>query len=186
MPDALAADTRRALAHIARQLEGYEDALRGLCIRGESVQTRHGRFGPPSSREAIDQRVDELETVTNEVQDLLPFLDGEGFERTEATLSDGTRAVRVIPTGPTEGEIVGADFVVQTEPPRLLRASLHPPRLPRLAGWLVDTLTTELAFETVRGVPLVTEMHMRMRSRGIGRLRLDHETAMTVRYEPCD
>ena len=35
-------------------------------------------------------------------------------------------------------------------------------------------------------MPLVTEMHMRMRSRGIGRLRLDHETAMTVRYEPCD
>lgn len=187
MPPPLADDTRRALAQIARQIEGYTAALRGLCIRGETVQTRHGRVGPESSREPVDQRADDLDDATHEITELIPFLVGEeGYERTEAVLSDGSRAVRVVSLAPSENGIQGADFVVETAPPRLVRASVHPPRLPRLAGWLLQEVSTEMRFEQVRDVPMPVEMVMRMRSRGIGRWRLDHETLTTVRYEPCD
>ena len=187
MPDArpLSDDTQRALAEIARQLEGYAEALRGLCVRGETVQTKRGRFGPPSSREAIDEPVGDL-GEDSEMQDFVPLLTGEDYERTEARLSDGSRAVRIVPTEPHDMEIEGVDLVIEVAPPRLVRASLHPPRLPRLAGWLVQEPVTEMRFEQVRGVPMVREMTMRMRTRGIGRFRLDHETVTAVRYEPCD
>ena len=191
MPDArpLSDDTRRALAEIARQLGGYAEALRGLCVRGETVQTKRGHFGPPSSREDIDEPVGDLGD-DSEMQDFVPLLTGDGYERTEARLSDGSRAVRVVPTGPRgmephAVEMEGVDLVIEVAPPRLVRASLHPPRLPRLAGWLVQEPVTEMRFEQVRGVPMVREMTMRMRTRGVGRFRLDHETVTAVRYEPC-
>ncbi|MEM1056597.1 MAG: hypothetical protein AAGI52_13825 [Bacteroidota bacterium] len=185
MPDTLSADTRRALDAIAAQLEGYSEALRGLCIVGETVQTQHGRFGPPSNRQDIEQPVGDLEE-DHEMEDFIPFLVGGGYERTEAVLSDGSRALRVVPTEPHESEIRGVDFVIETSPARMVHASLHPPRLPRLAGWIVQAPVTEMRFEQVRGVPMAVEMRVRMRTRGIGRFRFDHETVTTVRYEPCE
>ena len=148
------------------------------------MQTQRGRFGPPSSREDIDETLDGL-AEDHEMQDFIPLLTDEGYERTEARLSDGSRAVRIVPTEPHELGMDGVDVVVETTPPRLVRASLHPPPLPRLAGWLVQEPVTEMRFEQVRGVPMAVEMRMRMRTRGIGRFRLDHETVTTVRYEPC-
>ncbi len=69
-------------------------------------------------------------------------------------------------------------------PARLLRATVYPPALPRLAGWAMKQIGAELTFTEVDGVPLVSEMRMRMQSRGIGRLRFDYEFVTTAEYTP--
>ena len=187
-PDAsLSNAARRVLNDVAEQFERRDEAVRGLCAITESRQIKHGAFGPAGSVEQGEHRLDDPE-ATAEEEDLIPFLRGDAYDRSELSSYESNqlrvRAKLREPTG-AEGEVPGADFTFQKDPARLLSVEVRTPELSGLAGFLMAATESKMTFEYVNGVPLTSEMQMRMRSRGVGRFRFDHEVILSVRYEPC-
>lgn len=184
----LSATARRVLDEVAAQLEQYATAVRGLCAHGEVRHTKRGAFGPDQEPERIEERLDASEESTTQ-DDFLPLLTGADYERHELPASSPNElSVRVVRREGAAGageEIDGADLMLTKEPARLVRARLHPPAFSGVAAWLIDTVESDTLFGYVNGVPLPVKISMRMWSRGIGRFRIDQETVITVRYEPC-
>lgn len=162
--------------------------MRGLCAKGEVSHTKHGTFGPAQEPEQIGERLDDPEGQLKQ-HDFLPLLTGLEYERHELPSSHTNelrvRAKRREAAANDQREMSGADLSFKKEPAELVQAVLHPPNFTGVVGLMFDSANTELLFGYVNGVPLPVKMQMRMRSRGIGRFRLDQETIVTVRYEPC-
>lgn len=179
---------RRALTEVASQLEGREEATRGLCARSEIRHTKHGKLGPDREPKQTEERLGDPEAQTEE-HDLLPLLTSPDYERQELPSSHPNELrVRATQRGGSAGKnegSPGADLTLTREPAQLVRAALHPPAFAGLVRLVLAGAETEMRFDYVNGVPMPVEVRVRMRSRGIGRFRLDQETVMTVRYEPC-
>jgi hypothetical protein len=184
----LSPSARRVLDEVAAQLEQYATAVRGLCAHGEVRHTKHGAFGPEQEPERIEERLDASEEATTQ-NDFLPLLTGTAYERVELPASSpnelSVRAVRREDAVSAGDEIAGADLMFTKEPARLVQALLHPPAFAGIAGLLIETVESATLFGYVNGVPLPVKISMRMWSRGIGRFRIDQETVIIVRYEPC-
>ncbi len=183
----LSGGARQIIAEVVAQFERRQEAVRGVCAVSESKQIKHGAFGPASSVEKGEQRLDDPEANAEE-EDLLPMLSGDEFKRHELPSHQSNelrvRAVRLKPSE-AEAEVPGADFTFQKDPAELKSVIVHSPELSGLAGFLMEPVESEITFEQVNGIPLTSEMRMRMRSRGIGRFRFDQEIVITARYKPC-
>lgn len=183
----LSADAERVVAEVLAQLERQSEAMRGLCAVSTTTHRQHGRFtleeeGTHETAERLDRPDEETES-----EDFLALLSGDEYERREIQSTRHgeicIRAVRGEDATTSEEEMTGADLVFQRSPARLLRASIHPPKFSGLIGMLFSGAETEVRFKQVNGVPMPSETHVRMRSRGIGTFRLDQETKSTVQYE---
>lgn len=184
MPD-LSPAARRVLDAVAAQLARFPEAADGLCVEGEAQTRKHGGLGP-GDREERHERAPVDPGAPREEDDLFALLVGLDAEREELPAEPGLLRIRAVGTGPrATAEVPGADVTLEREPPRLVRADLHRPVLPRLMDWLLTTYEASTVFEDVRGVPLATEVRVRMRSRGVGRLRVDQEVVVRWRYGPC-
>lgn len=183
----LSSDACRVLAAVASQLERYDQAIRGLCVKGEVSHTKHGKFGPDEEPVQIEERLDEP-GGRMEQHDVLPLLIGSEYARRELPPSHANelrvRVSREASVGESE-DVQGADLMFKKEPAELVQAILHPPEFSGVVGFLLEATDTEILFSYVNGVPLPVKMKMRMRSRGIGRFRFDQETIISVRHEPC-
>ena len=113
-------------------------------------------------------------------------MSGDEFKRHELPSHQSNELrVRAVRLKPSEAEVPGADFTFQKDPAELKSVVVHSPELSGLAGFLMEPVESEITFEQVNGIPLTSEMRMRMRSRGFGRFRMDQEVVLTARYEPC-
>ncbi len=182
----LGSTAQRVLAEVVAQLERYGEAVQGLCARGEVRHTKHGKWGPDEQPEQIDERLD---TPEAEQPDILPLLADPAYDREELPTSHPNevriRATRSSVQSSETDEPPGADLMFTKEPPRLVQAMLHPPAFSGIARLFVDVIETEVLFGYINGVPLPVKTRMRMRSKGVGRFRVDQETVATVRFEPC-
>ena len=186
MPDdALRPETRRALAEVAAHLDlDRAEALRGMCAVAETRQIKHGRFGPEGSTERTESQAADAE---GDAEDLRPLFRGDAYRRTELPADvPGHARVRCLRREPTEDpEVLGFELTLQTDPPRLLRAEAIAADLPGIARLAMESLATSMTFGYVGGVPVPTELRMRVRSRGVDRFRFDFESVTTVEYRPC-
>ena len=181
-PDArpLSAEARRVLALVAAHAARAPEVLAGLEAEVETTTVQHGRFGPDAGGDTSGEVSGDGPAGTNE---FASFLDGPGVERLERPAErPGEIRVWTRSEAPEGDMLAEVEFVFAGE--RLVRASMEAqmPGIARLA--MATPPTGDLTFDTVDGVPLVTEARMRMRSRGVGRFRLDMETVTTVRYTP--
>lgn len=180
--------TRAVLAEVAAQLRRVPDVLRDLRAFSEVHQVKHGLLGPASSSQITEEDPAAPDAETPD-RDLIAMLSGDEYERTELPATEASVVrVRAVRRGghEVEGAAPGADVTLQTDPPRLLSVSALPPQLPGLMGWFIASTENELRFEYLDGVPLLQSMDTRVRSRGIGVLRLDQEIRMTAHYTRRD
>lgn len=187
-PDSLLSDAaRKVIADVVSQLGRRNEAVRGLCAITESRQIKRGAVGPSDSIERDRQRLDDPD-ATAEEKDLVPLLHGDAYDRSEQpSYNPGEIVVqaRLRQSTGAQDEIPKADFTFQKDPARLLSVQIYPPEAKGLVGLLMAEVGSVVTFEYVRGVPLTSELRMRVTSRGIGRLRFDHELITTVQYEAC-
>ena len=189
----LRSDAQRIVSTVAAKLISSHEVAERFEVTSHQEGFKHGLLGPnlpePAPPEASGESAEDAPeaTIEDEMQDLKEALTGDAYDRTELPSSDpGELVVRATPRRGAEiaGEIAGADFVFSRTPARLLRATVHAPSLPRFAGWIMKQTGAELAFTEIDGVPLVSEMRVRMRSRGFGRARFDYEFVTTAEYAP--
>ena len=183
-PD-LSAETRRLLAEVAAHLQrDHREALRGICATVETRKVKHGRFGPAGSVEQAEHRMAEAESETD---DLLVAIQSDAYHRSELPpeAAGQTRVSAVRRTPAEAGGVPGFVLTLQQDPPRLLRADAVASPFPGIARLAMAPLAMSMAFEYVGGVPVVSEMRMRVRSRGLGRFRFDYEAVSSAAYRPC-
>ena len=180
--------TQAVLAEVTDQLRRVPDVLGQLRAFSEVHQVKHGLLGPASSSQIAEEAPDAPDAETPD-RDLIPMLTGDEYERSEfSETAPGDVRVRAVRRGgpEVEGAAPGADITLQTDPPRLLSLSALPPELPGLMGWFIASTENEMRFEYREGVPLLQSMYTRVRSRGIGVLRLDQEVRLAAHYAPRD
>ncbi|MEM1041481.1 MAG: hypothetical protein AAGI91_02525 [Bacteroidota bacterium] len=185
----LSSEARRVLGEVTAQLACYDEAVRGLCATSTVRHTNHGTFRtlPDEGPEQIEERIDTPEAQIQ--NDMLPLIAGSSYEREELPASHANElSIRVTSWASVPddgGEIEGADLMFTREPAQLVQAILHPPAFSGIVGFMVEHISNEVLFGYVNGVPLPVKTRTRMRSRGIGRFRIDQESSATIRYEPC-
>ena len=180
--------TQAVLAEVTAQLRRVPDVLGQLRAFSEVHQVKHGLLGPSSSSQIAEEAPDAPDAETPN-RDLIPMLTGDGYERSElSAAAPGEVRVRAVRRGgpEVEGAAPGAEITLQADPPRLLSVSALPPELPGLMGWFIASTENEMRFVYRDGVPLLQSMYTRVRSRGIGVLRLDQEVRMAAHYSPRD
>lgn len=81
------------------------------------------------------------------------------------------------------GDITGADFLFRCEPAQLVAIQLHTPISMRFMRFFIERVEMEVQFGYVLEAPLPIKARARLRSRGIGRFRIDQETVAVIDYE---
>ncbi len=180
-PDArpLSAEARRLLALNAALVKRLPEVMAGFTATHETTTIRHGRFGPDLGSDAADG----VQEMPADAGELPALLDGPGYERFERPAeTPGEIRVWVLMEALETDAPASVEFVFAGE--RLARASMNV-TLPGLAQLAMSAPpTAEMTFGLVDGVPLVVETRSRMRSRGIGRFRIDVEIVTAVHYTP--
>lgn len=178
---------RLVLEAVVAQLARYDEAVTGLCSETEVTHVRRGRIGPKREPEQRTERLDEEDGALAGL-DILPLLAGDDYESMElpppSPESVLIRSIRRAPLAASDAPAAG-DFLFSRDPARLVKAWLRPTRLPLMVRLLVERLDLEVLYGYVHEVPMPVKSVMRMRSRGVGSLRIDQEAEMVVRYAPC-